>query len=60
VGIRVPNITVGSFVRAVQISIMEALYVGGGGGMVAKDSKGRFVRDDGSLIFPWRGDKPAI
>lgn len=37
----------------VQLAACELLFVGG---LINKDTKGRFIRRDGSFIFPWQTD----
>ncbi len=46
--------TIDKLKREVQLMVLEQMWSGGRTFMVVKDSKGRFVRKDGSLILSWQ------
>jgi hypothetical protein len=43
--------------KMVQVAILEELFQGGGMSLVSKDSKDRFVLDDGTPILKWQFKK---
>ncbi len=43
--------------KTVQVAILEEMFQGGGISLVSKDSKDRFVRDDGTPILKWQFKK---
>lgn len=44
--------TVGDLKHMIQEAVLNEMFEGGGFSMITKDHKGRYIRDDGSLIFP--------
>jgi hypothetical protein len=50
--------TIRSLKGEVQLMVLEEMWGGGGISMIPKDSKDRFIRDDGSPILPWQFPKP--
>jgi hypothetical protein len=49
--------TVGDLKKAVQVAILEEMFQGGGMSLVSKDSKDRFIRDDGTPVLKWQFKK---